>query len=259
MSSSSEFWKRWWNDQALQPSSDYVLNRRTAVRVDALEKHALEEFLTAVAPKPDDAILDAGCGSGRNLSLLAPRVGQMVGLDYSEAMLVRARDRLESEKLSNVQLLQGDVTQLPFPADSFDVVVCASVLQYLNDTECERAIQELVRVCKPGGRLVLHVKNGTSLYGCSLRILRMIAKALRHPTKPEHYRSRRWHESTLAANGGVVTDFYGFGIFTFVPLPGRVVGYILRLESNLPIPRPMRRFAVNCQIALNVKKRNSVC
>jgi ubiquinone/menaquinone biosynthesis C-methylase UbiE len=254
MSSSSDFWKRWWDEQARQPSSDFVLNRRTAIRVDALEKRAHDEFLGAIAPQPGDMILDAGCGSGRNLSLLAPLVTEVVGVDYSIEMLARAKDRIAKEHLSNAKVERGDVTLLPFLSDSFDVVVCASVLQYLDDRECTRAIHEMIRVCKPGGRLVFHVKNGTSLYGCSLRLSRIVSKMIGRPTKPEHYRSRRWHERTLAAAGAALTGFYGFGIFTFVPLPGRVVATILQVESWFPVPHALRRFAVNYQLALRVNK-----
>jgi ubiquinone/menaquinone biosynthesis C-methylase UbiE len=258
MSTSSDFWKHWWNEQARHASSDYELNRRTAVRVSTLEQRAHDEFLAAVSPRSSDAVLDAGCGSGRNLSLFAPLVNEIVGVDYSDEMLARANHRIQTEKLTNASVLQGDVTQLPFLTDSFDVVVCASVLQYLDDRECARAILELVRVCKPGGRLVFHIKNGTSLYGCSIRLLRTISRLLHRRTKPEHYRSRRWHERTLFAAGAVPTSHFGFGIFTFVPLPGRVVAGLLRLESRLPIPSALQNFAVNYQIALRVDKGAAV-
>jgi SAM-dependent methyltransferase len=256
MSSSSEYWKHWWNEQARTASSDFALNRRTAVRIDPIEKHAVEQLLTAVAPRPADAILDAGCGSGRNISILAPHVDQIIGVDYSDEMLVRAGQRIRSENLSNARLLRADVTQLPFAANSFDAVVCASVLQYLDDAECAVAIHELVRVTKPGGRLVLHIKNGTSLYGLSLGFSRLVSRLIDRPTKPEHYRPRRWHEQELAAADAQVTDCDGFGIFTFVPLPRRVVTGLLQLEAHVPIPRRMRQFAVNYQMTIRVDKRS---
>jgi ubiquinone/menaquinone biosynthesis C-methylase UbiE len=158
--SDGDYWKQWWNHQASASASDYSLNRGTTLRLEEIERASLRQFIKAVDPQPDDVVLDAGCGSGRNISTLSPLVKQAVGIDYSEQMLKRARSNIAQEKLSNVMLMTGDITELPFSADAFDKVVCASVLQYLDDAQCAAALREMVRVCKPGGRLILHIKNG---------------------------------------------------------------------------------------------------
>jgi len=251
--SPSEYWRKWWNDQARTSPSDFALNRMTSIRLDKLEARELDQFIKAVAPRTGDVILDAGCGTGRNISLLSPCAGHITGVDYSEEMIRRAGDRASQEGLSNVTLLQGDVTAMNFPAHAFDKVVCTSVLQYLNDHECALALREMLRVCKPGGTLVLHIKNGTSLYGLSLRLLRPIARVFGRRMKPEFYRSRGWHFRILATHGGIVRDFDGFGILTFVPLPKKVVGFLLRCEVALNVPKFLRRFAVNFKITADVK------
>ena len=86
-----------------------------SLRLEALEQKALRQFIEAVDPQPDDVIFDAGCGSGRNISLLGPMVKEVVGMDYSEEMLQRAREMVSREALSNVKLLPGDVTKTPIP------------------------------------------------------------------------------------------------------------------------------------------------
>jgi ubiquinone/menaquinone biosynthesis C-methylase UbiE len=199
-------------------------------------------------------VLDAGCGSGRNISILSPLVGAVTGIDYSEKMIERAKERVAAEKLSNATLMQGDITSLQFSDDTFDKVVCASVLQYLDDADCARALHEMVRVCKPGGRLILHVKNGTSLYGLSLKILRPIARLVAKKMKPEFYRSRAWHERALTGEATRIVDHDGFGIFTFVPLPQRVVSRLLQCELRCGGPRFLKRFAVNYKLTALVEK-----
>ena len=84
MKSQAEFWKNWWNEQARHAGSDYSLNRQTSVHLEDFERRAVRGFLAAVDPQSQDVILDAGCGSGRNISILAPLVKEVVGTDYSE-------------------------------------------------------------------------------------------------------------------------------------------------------------------------------
>jgi ubiquinone/menaquinone biosynthesis C-methylase UbiE len=253
----TDYWKTWWNEQARNSVSDFALNRMTSLRLARLEQRELNNFIRAVDPQPNDVVLDAGCGSGRNISILSSRVRRIVGIDYSEEMIRRAVERAEGEKLSNVNVLQGDVTSLSFPPNTFDKVICASVLQYLNDTDCALALREMVRVCKPGGTLLLHIKNGTSLYGLSLKILRPLCRILGRQMKPEYYRSRGWHVRTLRAESSTITDYDGFGILTFVPLPQWIVGFLLQCEIYLPVPKRMKNFAVNYKLTARINKSAS--
>lgn len=250
----AEYWKRWWDQQAGASGSDYALNRGTTVRLDELEQRSLRQFLASVNPQATDVVLDAGCGSGRNISILSPLVREIVGVDYSEQMLKHAEIRVAEEKLCNVKLMTGDITALQFPTSAFDKVICASVLQYLDDDQCAVALRELVRVCKPGGTLVLHLKNGASLYGLSLKVLRPIARALGRNVKPEYYRTRSWHEEVLQFQGAERVHFDGFGLCTFVPLPRWGVAQLLRLETRVPLPHFLKQFAVNYQVTLRVNK-----
>ncbi len=254
MKPQTDYWRNWWDEQARKASSDYALNRRTSIRVTQLEEKSLRQFLAAVNPSASDVVLDAGCGSGRNISVLSPLVKEITGIDYADHMVQRARERVVQESLTNVKLLTADITRLDFPSNTFDKVVCASVLQYLDDEDCGLALREMIRVCKPGGTLVMHIKNGASLYGLSLKVLRPIARLLGRKMKPEFYRSRRWHEKTLRKENATVADHEGFGILTFVPLPQRIVGWLLNCEMRVPVPRFLKKVAVNCQMTVRVSK-----
>ena len=96
---------------------------------------------------PGDAVLDACCGTG-DLARAALRAGaaRAVGLDFSEAMLERAR-----RKVPAAELVRGDVLALPFGDDEFDAVVVGFGVR--NVESLEGALGELRRVLKPGGRL----------------------------------------------------------------------------------------------------------
>lgn len=99
-------------------------------------------------------ILDVGCGSGHDIAALAERVGPsglVAGVDSSRAMIDEARTRLES-LAGRVDLRCADAYELPFDADTFDACRVDRVLQHLEDPGA--AIRELVRVARPGARVV---------------------------------------------------------------------------------------------------------
>jgi demethylmenaquinone methyltransferase / 2-methoxy-6-polyprenyl-1,4-benzoquinol methylase len=96
--------------------------------------------------RPGDAVLDACCGTG-DLALAAERAGgRVTGLDFSERMLDRAR-----EKAQTVEWVLGDATALPFPDASFDAATVGFGIRNVPDLEA--GLAELARVLRPGGRL----------------------------------------------------------------------------------------------------------
>jgi ubiquinone/menaquinone biosynthesis C-methylase UbiE len=93
-------------------------------------------------------ILDAGCGSGRNMVELA-RHGSVTGIDLSDTSVCLARDRAAGE------VVEGSVLDLPFEEDRFDLVVSLDVIEHLEDDL--GALRELRRVAAPGGSLLVTV------------------------------------------------------------------------------------------------------
>ena len=101
------------------------------------------------------AVLDAGCGTGDDVLVLAGRVapsGRAVGLDLDETLLAEARTRAARSALP-ARLDLGDLHALPYPDGTFDRCRCERVLHHLADPG--RALGELVRVTRPGGRVVV--------------------------------------------------------------------------------------------------------
>ncbi|MBS3939834.1 MAG: methyltransferase domain-containing protein [Actinobacteria bacterium] len=99
-----------------------------------------------------ERVLDVGCGSGTAALVAARRYCQVTGIDYVPSLLDRARQRAAADGV-DVEFLEADAQQLPFEDDRFDAVVSVYGVQFAPDQP--RAASELVRVTRPGGRIVL--------------------------------------------------------------------------------------------------------
>src|SRR5947208_15744251 len=103
-----------------------------------------------------EAALDACCGTGDLALELARRVGaegEVIGCDFSEAMLELARDKARARGVGQVRFEWADALALPYPDGSFDAVTVGFGARNLADLG--RGLGELARVLKPGGRLVI--------------------------------------------------------------------------------------------------------
>jgi SAM-dependent methyltransferase len=112
-----------------------------------------EKLSEAVEILPDERVLDVACGSG-NTTIPAARHawGNTVGLDYVPELLERGRERAAAERV-DVEWVEGDAENLPFEDASFDVVLSSFGVMFAPNHQ--RAADELLRVCKPGGRIGL--------------------------------------------------------------------------------------------------------
>jgi len=135
---------------------------------------------------PGTEILDAGCGSGRNMVDLA-RYGTVTGLELADASVHWARNRGIGE------VVQGSITEAPFPDDSFDFAVCLDVLEHIDEELL--ALRELRRIMRPGGTLLVTVPAYQSLWS-------------EHDVINHHKRRyTRASLSAVAAEAGWVTEW----------------------------------------------------
>lgn len=111
-------------------------------------------------------VLEIGCGTGLILRRVEPIAKRAVGMDLSEGMLEKARER-------GLEVYKANATDLPFEDDSFDVVYSFKVLAHVEDIN--KALQEMSRVTRPGGVLLLEFYNKMSL--------RYLAKKIGGPQK----------------------------------------------------------------------------
>jgi ubiquinone/menaquinone biosynthesis C-methylase UbiE len=119
------------------------------------EVAARSAYLGLLGIAPGERILEVGCGSGVVLRDVARRVapgGRAIGLDPSPALLAVARELAAAADLAElVELHEGDARALPFGEGAFDAVLAVTALIHMPDVE--RAIPEMVRVVRPGGRV----------------------------------------------------------------------------------------------------------
>src|SRR5580704_15546784 len=109
--------------------------------------------LSALAARAnaDSVVGDLGCGTGQMSAALAPFVGRVIAVDASAAMLQAAKRRLSA--FDNVDLRRGELEALPIDDRALDVATLVLVLHHVP--EPERALAEVARVLKPGGRVIL--------------------------------------------------------------------------------------------------------
>ncbi len=117
---------------------------------DRLVEQALAE---ALGEAPIGHLLDIGTGTGRMAELFASCAERIVALDKSLEMLRIARAKLQHLPAEQVELVQGDFTDLPFGAHQFDTVVLHQVLHFALDPAI--AVAEAARVTRPGGRIAI--------------------------------------------------------------------------------------------------------
>lgn len=146
----------------------------------------------AAAERVGGRIIEVGVGTGISLPQYAGR-DRIVGVDLSDAMLDKARKRVRAQGLTHVeQLVVGNAEDLAFADNSFDVVVAQYVV-----TACphpERALDEFVRVCRPGGEIVVttRVGAGKGLRGAIERTLMPVTSRLGFRTEFPWSRYEAW-------------------------------------------------------------------
>ena len=115
---------------------------------------ASERRLVSVAAG-DGSFLEVGCGEGGNLCHMGPGNGLTVGLDFSMAKAVFAAGAIPWARL-----VCGDAVRLPFRRSVFDRVLCRDLLHHLRGPQQREAVEEIFRVCRPGGEVVVIEPNG---------------------------------------------------------------------------------------------------
>jgi len=170
--------------QKMWSSGDY--NKIAAVTVAVNETMVAEAAIT-----PDERVLDIATGTG-HAALAAARIGaDVVGIDYVPALLDIARRRAAAEDVT-VEFVEAPAEELPYADASFDVVVSAIGVMFAADHE--RAARELVRVTRPGGRIVLASWTRTGFVGGMLGIVG------RHvPPPPGAQSPVRWGDEDVVA------------------------------------------------------------
>lgn len=153
------------------PEEKDLFYDRFADRFDAeMNRYDLEKRLEVVfrllPPDLSGAmLLDAGCGTGWFSRAAAEKGALVTSMDIGPRLLEKVKEKCDSRRV------EGSLLALPFPAGSFDYIICTEAIEHTPDPA--KAVSELCRVLKPGGTLVLTVPNR------AWHFLAVLANALR--------------------------------------------------------------------------------
>ncbi|HEV7802538.1 MAG TPA: methyltransferase domain-containing protein, partial [Burkholderiales bacterium] len=121
-------------------------------RIFRVFNESREAVVSNLNIRPGERVLEVGVGTGLCLPMYPPHCS-VTAIDLSEAMLAKAAERVKEEGLANVHLEKMDAGEMTFADDSFDIVIAAYVVTAVPDYR--KLMSEMIRVSRPGGRLVL--------------------------------------------------------------------------------------------------------
>jgi ubiquinone/menaquinone biosynthesis C-methylase UbiE len=152
-----------WSQIDTSTGSDYFVRYlETATAQTEMQRYKQKSY-DLLGANPGKQLLDVGCGIGDDALALAERVGsggRVVGLDCSATLIADACRRAESQQLP-LEFQVGDVCCLEFPPESFDGCRADRVFMHLADRE--QALREMMRVTRPGGRIVVREPDWDTL------------------------------------------------------------------------------------------------
>lgn len=133
--------------------------------------------LARLAPRPGESILEIGAGTGFGLDQY-PKSCRVVAIDLSAHMIARAGTRLRRQRLEHIHLCRMDAANLAFPDESFDAVYAPYVVNVVPEPVLMG--REMLRVCRPGGRLVLlnHFEGVDGVNATASQIIGRVATAM---------------------------------------------------------------------------------
>ena len=193
--------KNFWNAAALQGAAWYSATKFNRESDDFFATGAADvdvsQRLTGMKPPKGGTLVELGCGAGRMTRALSERSGTVIATDISAGMLERARVNLDGR--SNVEFIELDGDgSLPFDTDSVDAVYSYITMQHVSTAKAqERYLVESLRVVRPGGWVVLHLRR-TGLRAVALDTRANVANFLcGHNTLRQAWRGARLPESTV--------------------------------------------------------------
>ncbi|MGH7164750.1 MAG: class I SAM-dependent methyltransferase [Nitrospiraceae bacterium] len=200
---------------------------------DAYLSRTERSLLEHVSVGGSDRLLEIGCGEGGNLELLDGVPADTVGMDFSHAKV-----RWASRHITGARFVCADAGRLPFPNETFDLILCRDVLHHVTDKSA--VVSEMVRVCRAPGRMVIIEPNGRSpimwLLGMLVPAERDLLRNSLGRLQPLLERPQVGHRDVVWAQPfplGRVLFHYRWGLPSLSARLGRAVSDVERLIGQM--------------------------
>lgn len=152
-------WKESYNSQAGKYDEVRFYDDKGIFYKSLVDRILQEEITAFIKPSNDTKILDVATGTGRGAIALAKMGFNVTGVDLSEEMLKKARQKSKEERLENVNFELANARYLPFEDKSFDVIISLKFFHLMPNHVRRPIIEEMIRVVKPEGILLLEFAN----------------------------------------------------------------------------------------------------
>jgi len=162
-----------WDDFGQKKSGSYLAYKFNPNHRIGLSNYLRECFISEfIEPEKNDIVLDAGCASGRQLFAMRDKIKEGHGTDIGEGFIIEANAEKKRIGADNLFFHNVEMERLSFPVEFFDKIICAEVLEHVQNKEA--GLKELLKVLKKNGTLVITTPNLNSdgtLWGRFLRIM----------------------------------------------------------------------------------------
>lgn len=156
--------QKYWKDQA-SSFSRYYSNFRSfnfKICISRFLNNRTNTLMSLIGSTKNKVILDVGSGSGVHMKMIAPQCQKIIGIDFSEQMLLEARKDLNKLARRNWKLQKANAQELPFSDKHFDVVICIGLLDYV--TSPKQVLSECCRVLKEKGFIIFTIPKKPSFF-----------------------------------------------------------------------------------------------
>lgn len=192
-----------------------------------IENNRRKLLLNTIKPMPGEVIADIGCEQGHILSLLyhrCPEIRRLYGIDLSVLALKEASHRAEWEGWADkAKMIVCDARKIKLPDNSVDVAISSNILEHIPDPQA--GFDELIRITKPGGRIILNLPNEKRIIALKSMFFKLGLKPLLGNLKlitPGHLHcpDKNFIKKLCGENGTIKKLFTGprvslFGLYLF--------------------------------------------
>lgn len=228
--------------QAQEREQQQLVQQRFGATAQAYARSAvhsqgpdLEWIAEAAALSGKELVVDVATGTGFTAFALAPYAREVVGIDITLPMLEAAQRLATERQVTNVHFQLGDALALPFSSSSVDLVACRYAAHHFS--KIAQAVQEWVRVLKPGGKLIL--ADSISPEEPELEAFLDEIEVLRDPSHIHNYRISEW--LTLLSSGGLTAN-----VWREWSIPLDVGSWTQRMQTP---PENVERIVQRCALA----------